>query len=439
MAGLFFWRKKRKDEVEAPEVEATSEDSSDALNNVVLSNPPAVAEVQVETPSAATTPEKPKEKKPKFFKPKAKPVIEEPRVEEPVDEPVSELAVEVLPEPEPEVSAPVEMPVVETEPEVEPEPEPIVEVVAPVAEPAVAPAAEVELEQVELPKRSFAKGIKALFTRIKFDLENLDDLEDTLIQSDFGVDASAQIVESVKQRAKKQGAKTEAELKQILVDVIAESLEREDKQLNLADGKLPYVILVVGVNGVGKTTTIGKLANWLNEGQWRVVIGAADTFRAAAVEQIATWAERANAQLIRPDSEGQDPASVAFKTVELALKNDADVAIIDTAGRLQNKKDLMAELDKIRRVVEKQAQISETLLVLDATTGQNGLVQAKAFAEVANVTGIVLTKLDGTAKGGIVYSIQRELGIPVKLVGVGEGIADFAFFDAREFAKGLVG
>ena len=435
MAGLFFWRKKRKDEVEAPEVAATSEDSSDALNNVVLSNPPAVAEVQVETPSAPSAPEKPKEKKPKFFKPKAKPVIEEPVVE-----PVAEPAVEVTPEPEPEVEQVVEPasePVVEVVvPVAKPEVEPVVE---PVAEPEVAPVADVELEQVELPKRSFAKGIKALFTRIKFDLENLDDLEDTLIQSDFGVDASAQIVESVKQRAKKQGAKTEAELKQILVDVIAEALEREDKQLNLADGKLPYVILVVGVNGVGKTTTIGKLANWLNEGQWRVVIGAADTFRAAAVEQIATWAERANAQLIRPDSEGQDPASVAFKTVELALKNDADVAIIDTAGRLQNKKDLMAELDKIRRVVEKQAQISETLLVLDATTGQNGLVQAKAFAEVANVTGIVLTKLDGTAKGGIVYSIQRELGIPVKLVGVGEGIADFAFFDAREFAKGLVG
>ena len=435
MAGLFFWRKKRKDEVESPEVESTSEDSSDALNNVVLSNPPAAAEVPVETPSAPSTPEKPKEKKPKFFKPKAKPVIEEPVVE-----PVAEPAVEVTPEPEPELEQVVEPapePIVEVVvPVAEPEVEPVVE---PVAEPEVAPVADVELEQVELPKRSFAKGIKALFTRIKFDLENLDDLEDTLIQSDFGVDASAQIVESVKQRAKKQGAKTEAELKQILVDVIAEALEREDKQLNLADGKLPYVILVVGVNGVGKTTTIGKLANWLNEGQWRVVIGAADTFRAAAVEQIATWAERANAQLIRPDSEGQDPASVAFKTVELALKNDADVAIIDTAGRLQNKKDLMAELDKIRRVVEKQAQISETLLVLDATTGQNGLVQAKAFAEVANVTGIVLTKLDGTAKGGIVYSIQRELGIPVKLVGVGEGIADFAFFDAREFAKGLVG
>ena len=447
MAGLFFWRKKRSSEAPAlPENELSSYESSpEALAETTtgVESLEIVSGVAPSEPSPATA-EKPKEKKPKFFKPKAKPVVEEPALEEPVVEPVSEPAVEVMPEPEPEVAAPVEAPVVEppaveTEPEVEPAPEPIVEVVVPVAAPEVAPAAEVELEQVELPKRSFAKGIKALFTRIKFDLENLDDLEDTLIQSDFGVDASAQIVESVKQRAKKQGAKTEAELKQILIDVIAEALEREDKQLNLADGKLPYVILVVGVNGVGKTTTIGKLANWLNEGQWRVVIGAADTFRAAAVEQIATWAERANAQLIRPESEGQDPASVAFKTVELALKNDADVAIIDTAGRLQNKKDLMAELDKIRRVVEKQAQISETLLVLDATTGQNGLVQAKAFADVANVTGIVLTKLDGTAKGGIVYSIQRELGIPVKLVGVGEGIADFAFFDAREFAKGLVG
>jgi fused signal recognition particle receptor len=399
MAGLFFWRKKREAEPETT----------------------AVVDLP-ETPPTIVEPEKPKEKKPKFFKPKTK--VEAPV--EPTPEPVAE-STPIAEEPEPEV---IPEPVVE-------EPEVIAEPVAVVIEPEV--EQEVELEQVELPKRSFAKGIKSIFTRIKFDVENLDELEDTLIQSDFGVDASAQIVDAVKQRAKKQGAKTEADLKAILVDVIAEALERDDKQLNLADGKLPYVILVVGVNGVGKTTTIGKLANWLNEGKWRVVIGAADTFRAAAVEQIATWAERANAQLIRPDSEGQDPASVAFKTVELALKNDADVAIIDTAGRLQNKKDLMAELEKIRRVVEKQAQISETLLVLDATTGQNGLVQAKAFAEVANVTGIVLTKLDGTAKGGIVYSIQRELGIPVKLVGVGEGIADFAFFDAREFAKGLVG
>lgn len=446
MAGLFFWRKKR----EAPAVAGDEASSYDASQESLGETTTGVDQPGPEKPVEA--------KKPRLFKPKAKgePLVEPEPVVETVIEPSPEPEAPALPKEElasydssPETVAEtttgvdeleiVEEPVAEVveEPEVTPEPEvaaePEPEVVAPAVEP------EVELEQVELPKRSFAKGIKSLFTRIKFDVENLDDLEDTLILSDFGVDASAQIVDNVKQRAKKLGAKTEAELKSILVDVIAEALEREDKQLNLADGKLPYVILVVGVNGVGKTTTIGKLANWLNEGQWRVVIGAADTFRAAAVEQIATWAERANAQLIRPDAEGQDPASVAFKTVELALKNDADVAIIDTAGRLQNKKDLMAELDKIKRVVEKQAQISETLLVLDATTGQNGLVQAKAFAEVANVTGIVLTKLDGTAKGGIVYSIQQELGIPVKLVGVGEGIADFAFFDAREFAKGLVG
>ena len=450
MAGLFFWRKKREPQAIAGD-EASSYDASQESLGETTTGVGVLETVATEKPAE----EKPVEaKKPKLFKPKVKPepvvepVVEEPVVEaepEVVEEPVvEELVAEVEPEdieepgvevePEPEVIAELEV-------AAEPDPEPVVEVEPEpeVVTPVVDAEPEVELEQVELPKRSFAKGIKSLFTRIKFDIENLDDLEDTLIQADFGIDAAEQIVEGVKQRAKKQGAKTEAELKQILEDLITEALEREDKQLNLADGKLPYVILVVGVNGVGKTTTIGKLANWLNEGKWRVVIGAADTFRAAAVEQIATWAERANAQLIRPDAEGQDPASVAFKTVELALKNDADVAIIDTAGRLQNKKDLMAELDKIKRVVEKQAQISETLLVLDATTGQNGLVQAKAFAEVANVTGIVLTKLDGTAKGGIVYSIQRELGIPVKLVGVGEGIADFAFFDAREFAKGLVG
>ena len=291
---------------------------------------------------------------------------------------------------------------------------------------------------VELPKRSARKGIRSLFSRVKFNPENLDELEDILIQADFGLDASMAIVDEVKARAKQAGAASEQELKDILAAVIAENLEREDKSLNLSDGKLPYVFLVVGVNGVGKTTTIGKLANWLTEGEWSVVIGAADTFRAAAVEQVATWADRAGATLIRPKTEGQDPASVAFESVEAAIKADADIVIIDTAGRLQNKTDLMGELDKIRRVIEKQAKISEVLLVLDATTGQNGMAQAKAFAEIANVTGVVLTKLDGTAKGGIVYSIQRELGIPVKLVGVGEGINDFAFFDATEFARGLV-
>lgn len=392
MAGFLFWKKKRKDE---PEV----------VTEVVAETAAEIAEV-------------------------AEPIaVIEPVVVEPVVEPVVETEPEIEIAPEPEI---------EPEPESEPEIEPIV--VEPIVEvePEIEPEPEPELVAVELPKRSARKGIRSLFSRIKFDPENLDDLEDILIQADFGVDASMSIVEEVKARAKKSGAETEAELKAILAAVIAESLEREDKALNLSDGKLPYVFLVVGVNGVGKTTTIGKLANWLTEGEWSVVIGAADTFRAAAVQQVATWAERAGATLIGPKTEGQDPASVAFESVEAAIKQDADIVIVDTAGRLQNKTDLMVELDKIRRVIEKQAAISEVLLVLDATTGQNGLAQAKAFAEVAKVTGVVLTKLDGTAKGGIVFSIQRELGIPVKLVGVGEGINDFAFFDAQEFANGLV-
>jgi fused signal recognition particle receptor len=394
--GFLFWRKKKdKDAPQEQPVEAVEAPEAEAQTEPVF-------EVPVEIIAA--------------------PVVEVVPEPEPV--------VDVVPEPEPVVDV-VPEPVVEVVPEsvveVLPEPEPVDEVVP---EPA--------LEAVELPKRSFIKGIKSLFTRIKFDPENLDELEDVLIQADFGVTAAERIVEGVKGRAKKQGAKSEAELKQILQDIIAENLERDDKALNLSSQKLPYVILVVGVNGVGKTTTIGKLAKWLKEGDWDVVIAAADTFRAAAVDQIATWADRAGATLIRPKTEGQDPASVAFEATEIAVRDQADILIIDTAGRLQNKVDLMNELDKIRRVVEKQAVIAEVLLVIDATTGQNGMVQAKAFAEVAKVTGVALTKLDGTAKGGIVYSIQTELGIPVKLVGVGEGISDFAFFDAREFAKGLV-
>jgi len=298
---------------------------------------------------------------------------------------------------------------------------------------------QVELEPVVLPKRSLTKGIRSVFSRIKFDLENLDELEDVLIQADFGVDAAEAIVQEVKNRAKKSGAKTEGELKLILTDLLTEKFGRDDRSLKLDNGVQPYVILVVGVNGAGKTTTIGKLANWLTQGGAKVTLGAADTFRAAAVDQLATWATRSNSELVKPSIEGQDPASVAFESAERAIANQSDVLIIDTAGRLQNKQGLMDELGKIRRVIEKNLAISEVLLVLDATTGQNALAQAKAFTEVANVTGIVLTKLDGTAKGGIVYAIQEQLNIPVKLVGIGEGIDDFGFFDASEFAQGLVG
>ncbi|MEO0067405.1 MAG: hypothetical protein RJB63_530 [Actinomycetota bacterium] len=403
MAGFLFWKKKRPEAVEVEPVEVEQTD-------LLVDNAPTVAAVSSNSSSAR--------------------LEEQEQIQHPLDNApevaaVSKSSDSVRQEPEQ-----IELPVDNA---------PTVAAVSDNFESAPEGFEQAEeLVAVELPKRSAKKGIRSLFSRIKFNPENLDELEDILIQADFGIDASMAIVEDVKARAKKSGAATEQELKDILAEVIAENLEREDKALNLSDGKLPYVFLVVGVNGVGKTTTIGKLANWLSEGEWKVFIGAADTFRAAAVEQVATWADRAGATLIRPKAEGQDPASVAFESVEAAIKADADIVIIDTAGRLQNKTDLMVELEKIRRVIEKQAKISEVLLVLDATTGQNGMSQAKAFAEIANVTGVVLTKLDGTAKGGIVYSIQRELGIPVKLVGVGEGINDFAFFDATEFARGLV-
>ena len=301
------------------------------------------------------------------------------------------------------------------------------------SKPANTPSVE-EVVEVELPKRSLSNGIRSLFSS---SIE-LDDLEDILLLADFGVEASVEITESLRKAANKSGASSDAELRLLLKDLLIEKLHRNDLQLNLSDGKLPYVFLIVGVNGAGKTTTIGKLSKWLRDGEWEVVLGAADTFRAAAVDQLATWADRSGAGIVRPERDGQDPASVAYQTVELAIKNDADIAIVDTAGRLQNKKDLMDELGKIRRAVEKQAQINEVLLVIDATTGQNAINQARAFTEVADVTGIVMTKLDGTAKGGIVYTIQQQLNLPVKLVGVGEGVDDFAFFSAEEFANGLV-
>lgn len=300
-------------------------------------------------------------------------------------------------------------------------------------------AQEAPIEVVELPKRSLTKGIRSVFSRIKFDLEDLSTLEDVLIQSDFGVDAAADIVTELKVRAKRALAASEAELKEVLSELLIEKLSRADVALNLNSDVQPYVILVVGVNGAGKTTTIGKLANYLVQGGARVTLGAADTFRAAAVEQLDTWARRAGADLVGPKSEGQDPASVAFETVEKAIEQQSDIVIIDTAGRLQNKQGLMDELGKIRRIIEKKLVVNEVLLVLDATTGQNALAQARAFTEVANVTGLVLTKLDGSAKGGIVYAIQQELNIPVKLIGVGEGIDDFGFFEAKDFVAGLLG
>jgi len=214
------------------------------------------------------------------------------------------------------------------------------------------------LVATELPKRNSRAGIRSVFSRIKFDLDSLEQLEEILIQADFGVATAEVIVAEVKKLAKAQGAQSEAELKSILAGVIRHKLDSGNRELNLKSGKLPYVILVVGVNGVGKTTTIGKLATWLTQGNWKVVLGAADTFRAAAVDQLSTWANRAGVKLVGPSAEGQDPASVAFEAVEYAVQSEADVVIIDPAGRLQNKKDLMDELSKIRRLIENQSEIA---------------------------------------------------------------------------------
>lgn len=264
-----------------------------------------------------------------------------------------------------------------------------------------------------------------------------DDLETALISADFGPDVADSILESLRAEVDRHRVTQTNELRRMLRDVLEERLAAFDPTLKLADR--PSVVLVVGVNGVGKTTTIGKLANYLRTFDKRTIVGAADTFRAAAVEQLATWAERAGADIVKPQQQGQDPASVAFQAVERAITGGYDVAIIDTAGRLQTKGGLMEELAKVRRVIEKQAEVAEVLLVLDATTGQNGLAQAEAFIEHAGVTGLVLTKLDGSAKGGFVLAVQEKTGLPIKLIGQGEGISDLTGFTPHVFAQQLVG
>ncbi len=271
------------------------------------------------------------------------------------------------------------------------------------------------------------------------------DLEDTLLLADFGADASERLVDTLRDQVTKLNVSSARELQGMLRDAIAELLAGNDPTLRLtkpaprADGTvLPAVVLVVGVNGVGKTTTIGKLSRFVVRAGRSVIVGAADTFRAAAVEQVSTWAARAGAEVVGPAQPGQDPASVAYQAVDRAISTGADVVIIDTAGRLQTKAGLMDELTKIRRVVEKLVPIAEVLLVVDATTGQNGLSQADAFIQHAGVTGIVLTKLDGSAKGGFVVGVQQLTGIPVKLIGYGEGIDDLAAFNSVSFAAALI-
>lgn len=277
------------------------------------------------------------------------------------------------------------------------------------------------------------------------DEQTWEQLEDALILGDLGAEASERLVTGLRAQAERLQVRDERDLRSMLRDALAEELSENDPTLHLrrpadAEGRaLPAVVLVVGVNGVGKTTTIGKFARFLSRLGKRVVVGAADTFRAAAVEQLATWAERGGAEVVRPERAGQDPASVAYQAVAHGIEENVDVVLIDTAGRLQTKAGLMDELSKIRRVVEKLAPVAEVLLVLDATTGRNGIAQAEAFLNHAGATGIVLTKLDGSAKGGFVLSASEEAGIPIKLIGVGEGIDDLHAFNAEAFARDLVG
>jgi len=284
---------------------------------------------------------------------------------------------------------------------------------------------------------SLGSALRGMFSRATIDDDTWTSLEDALISADFGSDVTDAIVEELRGKVAKYRTTDPADLQRMLRETIEERLARLDSTLVLSNR--PAVVLVVGVNGVGKTTTIGKFAKFLGNYGRSVVVGAADTFRAAAVEQLATWAERGGAQIVRPQQAGQDPASVAFQTVEKAKREGIEIVLIDTAGRLQTKSGLMDELSKVRRVIEKLEPIAEVLLVLDATTGQNGLAQAEAFIEHAGVTGLVLTKLDGSAKGGFVLAVQEKTGIPIKLVGQGEGIGDLTGFTPHVFAQQLVG
>ena len=287
-------------------------------------------------------------------------------------------------------------------------------------------------------KESFNTKINDVFSNFrKVDEEFLEELEEVLIMSDMGVDTSVKIVDNLRKRIKKDNIKEEEEVKEALRDEIKKIFDEVDNSLNL--NTKPSVILVVGVNGVGKTTSIGKIANKLKNDGKKVVIAAADTFRAAAVEQLEVWAKRSGSELVKKE-EGHDPASVVYEAIKRTKELDADVLIVDTAGRLHNKKYLMDELHKIKKVINKEmGDLSqEVLLVLDATTGQNAINQVKAFKQETDVTGLVLTKLDGSSKGGVVVGIVEENKIPVKFIGVGEQIDDMEIFNSEDFAKAII-
>ena len=335
----------------------------------------------------------------------------------------------------PEVPEGEELPPLIESPVAEAEPEQLLETPEPTAGRLVRLRARLSRSQSVL-----GRGLLSVLSRDHLDDDAWEEIEDSLISADVGVEATQALVERLRERVRVLGTRTVAEVRQQLAEELTAALEPDlDRTLKTTphDGR-PAVVLVVGVNGAGKTTTCGKIGRVLIADGRTVLFGAADTFRAAAAEQLATWGERVGAETVR-GPEGGDPASVAFDAVKRGIEVGIDTVLIDTAGRLQNKVGLMDELGKVKRVVEKHGPVDETLLILDATTGQNGLEQARVFTEVVDVTGVVLTKLDGTAKGGIVIAVQRKLGIPVKLVGLGEGPDDLAPFEPAAFVEALLG
>lgn len=288
-------------------------------------------------------------------------------------------------------------------------------------------------------QNSLGKGLLTLLSREHLDEDTWEEIEETLLTADVGVAPTQELVERLRERVRVLGTRTPDELRGLLREELIALLGDYDRTVHTESPEdVPGVVMVVGVNGTGKTTTTGKLARVLVADGKSVVLGAADTFRAAAADQLQTWGDRVGARTVR-GPEGGDPASIAYDAVKEGIAEKADVVLIDTAGRLHTKTGLMDELGKVKRVVEKHGPLDEILLVLDATTGQNGLIQARVFAEVVDITGIVLTKLDGTAKGGIVVAVQRELGVPVKLVGLGEGPDDLAPFEPAAFVDALIG
>ena len=284
-------------------------------------------------------------------------------------------------------------------------------------------------------KSTFGTSLVNIFSRTTLDEQAWQEIEDTLIMADVGIKTTQEIVQELKKNPTLKGAHSAQEGKEVLRNQLIDFLATGDRSLNISAS--PSVLMMVGINGTGKTTTVGKLAHKLVKAGNKCVLGAADTFRAAASQQLQTWGQRSSVPVVT-GVENSEPSAVAFNAVQEGLAVGAKVVIIDTAGRLHTKAGLMDELGKVKRVIEKHATVTETLLVIDATTGQNGLIQARVFTEAVEVTGIVLTKLDGSAKGGIVIAVQRELKVPVKFVGIGEGIDDLIEFNAQDFVDGLL-